>query len=172
MTDIRDLGRAVLTAAGLLLTAAAPVWAGTTERVSVSSAGSQGDGYSYDQAISADGRFVAFHSRADNLVPGDTNGADDIFVRDRRTGRTERVSVSAAGRQGDGGSFSPSISADGRFVAFASRANNLVPGDTNGVTDVFVRDWLRGTTERVSIATGAQGDGDSGLGDVFAGLAI
>ena len=90
-------------------------------------------------AISADGRFVAFDSEATNLVPGDTNDASDVFVRDRQTGTTRRVSVSSGGAQGNGASFDPAISADGRFVAFNSDATNLVPGDTNGAADVFVR---------------------------------
>src|SRR5436190_5848928 len=97
-----------------------------TKRVSVSSAGAQGNDDSFEPAISADGRFVAFSSDATNLVGGDTNGTSDIFVRDRRTHKTRRVSVSSAGAQGNDGSFSPSISADGRFVAFASDATNLV----------------------------------------------
>ncbi|MBI5285723.1 MAG: thrombospondin type 3 repeat-containing protein, partial [Chloroflexi bacterium] len=85
-------------------------------------------------------RYVAFYSWATNLVPGDTNGADDVFVRDRVTGATERVSADSAGTQGNGFSYSPSISGDGRYVAFYSWATNLVPGDTNGADDVFVRD--------------------------------
>src|SRR5207247_1588614 len=126
---------------------------GTTERVSVDSAGHEGNGYSQQPAISADGRFVAFTSDATNLVPGDTNGVTDVFVHDRQTGTTERVSVDSAGNQGDrrsGNSLSrPAISAGGRFVAFASDATTLVPGDTNGDVDVFVHDRETGTTERV-----------------------
>ena len=111
-------------------------------------------------AISADGRFVAFASDASNLVPGDTNGTLDVFVRDRQTGTTRRVSVGPGGVQGNGDSFDPAISADGRFVAFTSDATNLVPGDTNGASDVFVRDRQTGTTERVSVGPGgAQGNG-------------
>ncbi len=71
-------------------------------------------------------------------MPGDTNGDDDVFVHDRQTGTTTRVSVRSSGRQGNSHSFSPSISGDGRFVAFDSAASNLVPGDTNGFKDVFV----------------------------------
>jgi Tol biopolymer transport system component len=130
-----------------------------TERVSVSSAGEQGDGPSDIPSITADGRFVAFSSQATNLVPGDTNAKDDVFVRDRLTGRTEMVSVSTSGEQGDWHSRSPSISADGRFVAFHSFASNLVPGDTNAWDDVFVRDRLTGRTEIISVSTGGeQGD--------------
>ncbi|MEA2560175.1 MAG: hypothetical protein QOH06_1679 [Acidobacteriota bacterium] len=130
---------------------------GQTERVSVDNRGRQGDGDSglvgvagYP-AISADGRFVAFPSDAANLVRGDTNGTTDIFVRDRLTGTTERVSVSGSGGQSDGFSEGPAISADGRFVAFHSGATNLVAGDDNFSDDVFVRDRLNGTTEIVSV---------------------
>jgi Tol biopolymer transport system component len=138
------------------------VLAQTTERVSVSSTGAQGDLESVYSALSADGRYVAFESRASTLVPGDTNGTTDIFVRDRQSGTTERVSLDSNGNQGDLYSLAPSITSDGRFVAFESRAANLVPGDTNGKKDVFVRDRLLATTRRVSVdAGGLQGDGDS-----------
>jgi hypothetical protein len=90
--------------------------------------------------ISADGRFVSFNSLAGNLVPGDTNSAHDVFVRDRQTGQTRRVSQSSSDGQADVGSLTPVISNDGRFVAFASFATNLVPGDTGGFVDIFVRD--------------------------------
>ena len=133
--------------------------AGTTERVSVSSTGAQADGYSTFAAISDDGRFVAFQSVATNLVPGDTNGMPDIFVRDRLLGTTERASVDSLGVESDGASTISAISADGRFVAFQSTATNLVPGDTNGVDDVFLRDRVAGTTVRVSVSiTGGEGD--------------
>jgi Tol biopolymer transport system component len=135
---------------------------GTTRRVSVSSAGVQANGDSYDPVISADGRFVAFHSAASNLVGGDTNGVVDIFVRDRSTGRTSRVSVSSAGEEANGESDTSSISADGRFVAFLSHATNLVGGDTNGDADIFVRDRSTGRTRRVSVSSDeAQGNGPS-----------
>ncbi len=120
-----------------------------TELVSLSSAGVQGDHDSNNPSVSADGRYVAFNSLATNLVPGDTNAKSDIFVRDRQIGATERVSVDSAGAQANGLCGIPMISADGRFVAFESDATNLVPGDTNGVRDVFVRDRQSGTTERV-----------------------
>src|SRR5262249_15811840 len=106
---------------------------------------------------SADGRYVAFVSLADNLVTGDTNGADDVFVHDRITGETTRVNVASDGSQADGSSFdsfsSPVLSADGRVVAFVSLADNLVPGDTNQVSDVFVHDRATGETTRVSVAS-------------------
>ena len=128
-----------------------------TERVNVGPSGVQANGDSSSQqppAISADGRFVAFVSDADNLVRGDTNGAADIFVRDRRKGTTRRVSVGPGGLQGNGFSFMPAISSDGRFVSFASTATNLVPGDTNGAADIFVYDRQKGTTRRVSVGPG------------------
>ncbi|MEX2158554.1 MAG: flexitail domain-containing putative surface protein [Dehalococcoidia bacterium] len=135
---------------------------GATERVSVDSAGNQGNSQSYADAISADGRFVAFRSHATNLVAGDTNGTFDAFVRDRQSGTTERVSVDSAGNQGNSDSYAAAISADGRFVAFWSAATNLVAGDTNGVQDAFVRDRQTGTTERVSLDNaGTQGNDSS-----------
>ncbi len=126
---------------------------GTTVLASVDSAGVQGNSSSSGPSLSGDGRLVAFASNASNLVPGDTNSAMDVFVHDLVTGVTERVSVSSAGAQGSGPSFFASVSGDGRFVAFGSDAQDLVPGDTNGTRDVFVRDRLLGTTERVSLAT-------------------
>jgi Tol biopolymer transport system component len=127
---------------------------GTTERLSVSSAGAQGNGDSVHGAISPDGRFVAFASTASNLVAADDNGQLNAFLHDRLTGATELVSVPASGGGANGASDGPSVSAGGRFVAFASEASNLVPGDTNTTADVFVRDRRTGTTERVSVATG------------------
>ena len=135
---------------------------GTTRRVSLGPGGVQGNDYSFNPSISADGRFVAFESDATNFVPGDTNGFSDVFVHDRKTGTTRRVSVGPGGVQGNEGSYLPSISADGRFVAFESDATNLVPGDTNGVADVFVHDRKTGTTKRVSVGQGGvQGNSDS-----------
>jgi len=127
---------------------------GVTSRVSVGACGVQADAASEWASISSDGRHVAFESFASNLVPGDTNNTYDVFVRDLATGVTERVSVSSSGAQADGGSFEPSISSDGRFVAFSSVATNLVTGDTNNVRDIFVRDRVAGTTTRVNVATG------------------
>ena len=144
--------------------------ANTTTRVSVDSAGTQGNGTSYASSISTDGRYVAFYSGASNLVAGDTNGVIDIFVRDTVTNTTSRVSVDSAGAQGNDASLDPSISADGRYVAFYSVATNLVAGDTNGFADVFVRDTVTNTTTRVSVSTvGAQGiDGDASLPSISA----
>ena len=113
---------------------------GTVQRASVDSSGNQGNGASGEPSVGGDGRFVAFWSEASNLVPGDINGIGDVFVRDRQTGETRRVSVGPDGVPGDGLSASPSLSADARFVAFQSEASNLVPEDTNGHQDVFVAD--------------------------------
>ncbi|WNM62462.1 FG-GAP-like repeat-containing protein [Candidatus Nitrospira neomarina] len=136
-----------------------------TTRVSVATGGGQANGESLEPAISANGRYVAFRSDATNLVPGDTNGTTDVFVHDRQTGITSRVSVATGGGQSNNNSFTPALSADGRFVAFHSFANNLVPGDTNGVLDVFVHDRQTGATTRVSVATGAiQGNNTSRAG--------
>jgi len=135
---------------------------GRTTLVSVDSAGVQGNEGSFTPSISADGRYVAFASDATALVAGDHNRAEDVFVHDRRTGRTVKVSEASDGRPGNGNSYSPAISADGRFVAFASEATNLVRGDTNGATDIFVHDLATGRTVRVSVASnGAQSDGDA-----------
>jgi Tol biopolymer transport system component len=136
---------------------------GTTTRVSVSSRGAQANGRSTNPAISGDGRYVAFHSLASNLVPGDTNGVDDVFVRDLRRGTTTRVRGSSRGGLADGLSDWAAVSSDGRYVSFRSAATNLVAGDTNGRNDILVRDLRRGTTTRVSVSTagGAQADGHS-----------
>jgi hypothetical protein len=113
---------------------------GQTERVSISSIGAQGNDESIAPTISPDGRYVVFESAANNLVVGDTNGHSDVFLHDRMTGNTERVSVNSDGVQGNSHSYSTCVSADGRYVAFASLARNLVSGDTNGTEDIFVRD--------------------------------
>jgi Tol biopolymer transport system component len=135
---------------------------GTTERVSVDSSGAEANGGSFTAAISSDGRCVAFTSSATNLVAGDVNACLDVFVHDRSTGTTERVSVDSAGGEGNADSQSSSLSGDGRFVVFTSNATNLVFGDTNRHDDVFVRDQLNGTTERVSVdSSGVQANRDS-----------
>ncbi len=136
--------------------------AGTTTRVSVGPGGLEANGTPFVGsgfvAISADGQHVAFASDATNLLGpgGDTNGFIDVFVHDLGTGVTERVSVGPGGLEGDGHSVIPALSADGRFVVFASDATNLLGpgGDTNGNRDVFVRDRLLGTTERVDVGPG------------------
>jgi len=139
----------------------------------------QGNRGSYSSAVSANGRYVAFSSDATNLVAHDTNRASDIFVRDTVARLTKRVSVSSRGAQANEDSFGPSLSADGRFVAFTSWASNLVPGDTNrciavadsfeGCGDVFIHDQRTGTTVRVSVSSsGAQGNERSGGGVISA----
>ena len=135
-----------------------------TTRVSVSSSEEQAENGICclgDVAISATGRYVAFTTHASNLVPGDTNSAD-VFVRDRLAGTTSRASLSNTGGELTDESEHPTISADGRYVAFATRSANVVTGDTNDAQDVFVRDRLRGSTVRVSVSTaGAQANADS-----------
>jgi len=150
--------RFVMVLCGLAVSLGGTAWSQVTQRVSVASSGVQGNAESFGASVSADVRYVAFSSRSTNLVFGDTNGLEDVFVRDRLTGITERVSVDSAGSQGNGPSSAPSISADGRYVAFVSGATDLVAGDTNAVDDVFVRDRQNGTTERASVdSSGGQG---------------
>lgn len=137
--------------------------AGTTERISVSAEGGDADGDSRDCYISDDGRFVAFGSDATNLVADgfSVSGRSDVYVRDRQRGTTERVSRALSGAP-DGAAMQPSISADGRVVAFESDASNLVANDRNALRDVFVYDRATQRTELVSVTTtGRQGKGDS-----------
>ncbi len=136
---------------------------GTTTRVSLASDGQEANGASEGPSISADGRYVAFFSGADNLVADDTNFVRDVFVRDLVAGTTTRVSLKTGGLQATDHSEGPSISADGRYVAFESSAGDLVDGDTNAMSDVFVHDREASTTTRVSIAsvTGDQANGPS-----------
>jgi Tol biopolymer transport system component len=130
---------------------------GQTERVSIATDRAEAAGASQMPSMSADGRYVVFSSDAANLVPDDNNGCNDVFVRDRLTGQTSRVSLSSDGTEANGATEAwgsmPSISADGRYVAFCSEASNLVPNDTNDLLDVFVHDRLTGETERASVAT-------------------
>jgi hypothetical protein len=132
------------------------------ERISLGDADQQANGPSHAAGgapdVSANGRLVAFDSAATNLVPDDTNGVTDAFVRDRDARTTERLSLSSDGTQGNGPSWFPSISADGRFVAFQSLASNLVENDTNGVADIFLRDRASNITE---LACGIAGNGSS-----------
>ena len=135
---------------------------GQTSRISVTSSGVQGNNSSDWPAISANGRYVAFRSYASNLIPNDTNGMADIFMHDRQTGQTNRISVASNGTQGNGDSYISTISADGRYVAFGSDASNLVLGDTNNYADIFVHDIYLGQTSRVSLdSNGMQGNGSS-----------
>lgn len=135
---------------------------GQTELASLSSTGVQASASCAQVAISADGRFVAFVTVASNLVPNDTNGQFDVFVRDRQTAQTILVSVAFDGTGGNDRSETPALSADGRFIAFQSYAGNMVAGDANELLDVFVRDMALGTTTLVSVdSSGAQGLGSS-----------
>ncbi|MDD3610733.1 MAG: IPTL-CTERM sorting domain-containing protein [Halothiobacillaceae bacterium] len=138
---------AILGLTALLLPLSGQVLAapGDTTRVSVDSSGNEGNYGGDESAISADGRYVAFSSYADNLVAGDGNGSTDIFVHDRQTGTTTRVSVDSSGNEGNSYSYFPAISADGRYVAFYSYADNLVAGDGNGAADVFVHELVTAT---------------------------
>jgi Tol biopolymer transport system component len=150
-------------------------------RVSINSDGTEANGASVDAIISADGRYVAFRSLASNLVASDNNDKDDIFVHDRQTGQTTRVSVSSALGDSSGASFNPgppegnansstpSISADGRHVAFRSVATDLVAGDTNGLEDIFVHDRQTGQTTRVNVSSSAEAaNADSGFSSISA----
>lgn len=162
----RSKALVLVLSAGMLFGAAAPVASAAargaqlvprTELVGASTAGRPPNsdlGTNYD-AITPDGRYVLFYSDASNLVPGDTNGVQDVFLRDRRSGVTTRVSVGNGGQQGNetAGNIA-SISADGRYVAFVSAATNLVPGDTNRTDDIFLRDRRRNTTTLVSRTAG------------------
>jgi Tol biopolymer transport system component len=142
---------------------------GTTTRVSVDLDGDDGDGASKYPCISPDGRYVVFSSDATDLVAGDINGEADVFIRDLSLQTTARVSLDHNGLDGDGASRVPSISADGRYVAFISDAPDLVIGDGNGVADIFVRDLQLGTNERVSVSTlGGDPDLNSWTPDISA----
>jgi Tol biopolymer transport system component len=121
--------------------------------VSVAFGGVQPDADSTQPVVSANGRYVAFTSSADDLIAGDDNAASDVFVVDLATGKLQRASVSSAGYQGDGASYNPSISADGQLVAFTSAATNFVNGDRNRVPDVFVHNIGTGQTVRVTISS-------------------
>jgi Tol biopolymer transport system component len=131
----------------------------TTQFVSISTTSTLGNGLSIGSSMTPDGRYVVFHSLASNLVSGDTNGTWDVFLRDRQSGTTERVGVSSCGSEGNNISFShQAITDDGRYVAFSSSANNIVPDDTNGSRDVFLKDRQSGVTTRASLSSGgAQG---------------
>lgn len=134
--------------------------AGTTTYVSRATAGTPGDGHSRDPSISADGQRVAFRSDADSLSSEDNNGVSNVFVRDLGTSSTTYVSRAggAGGTAGDGSSYRPAISADGRHVSFDSSATVLDPADTDATADIFVRDLLANTTTYVSRATGLAGE--------------
>ena len=126
---------------------------GNVERVSVGTGGVQSNGPSDYADISADGRFVVYESQADNLVPGDTNTTYDIFLYDRQTGQVDRISTDINGIEANGASLSPSVSDNGRYVGFQSQATNLVADDTNGWTDIFVKDRVDGDVQRANLSS-------------------
>jgi Tol biopolymer transport system component len=135
---------------------------GVTERISVDSSGAEANGDSFGPLVSTDGQVVVFSSNATNLVAGDGNGAWDVFVHDRRSGTTTRISVDSSGTEATGASAATAFSRDGSTVAFRSSAANLVAGDGNGVIDLFVHEFASGVTERVSVDSfGNEGDGQS-----------
>jgi Tol biopolymer transport system component len=139
---------------------------GTTSLVSVGFDGAQGASASTDAEISGDGSIVVFISASTTLVPADTNNEADVFVRDLVAATTDRASISTSGTQGDSpfvtGVSDPVLSADGRYVAFASLMNTLVANDFNDSSDIFVRDRLAGTTVRASVTSaGIEADGAS-----------
>jgi Tol biopolymer transport system component len=162
--------RAVLGVAGLIIATSTLVVVGAaqattngTVRVSTNAAGTQANGGSFLPSVSRDGRLVAFKSTGTNLHPADTNGFADVFVKDMSTGAVTLVSANMAGGSGNGDSDEPSLSADGRYVSFTSTASDLVPGDTNGVKDVFRRDLKKKRTDLISVANnGDQATGYAG----------
>ncbi len=111
------------------------------------------NGDSVNPSISADGRWIVFESLASNLVAGDTNNASDIFAFDSQSNQLTRISVNDAGVEGDGHSFHPMIAANGHAVVFESEASNLIAGDTNVTSDIFLHDLTTHTTQRVSQST-------------------
>ncbi len=127
---------------------------GAVTNASVNDDGQPSNTDTEQAAISASGRFVAFTTFADNLVGDNVGFARDVYIRDTVDETTERVSVDSTGVQGDADSGRPSVSADGRYVAFTSEATNLVTGDTNGLEDIFLRDRAAGTTTRITVGPG------------------
>lgn len=167
------------TGAALAALASFPVaFAQSTERVSLGAGALEGDSGSRQAAISTDGRFVAFVSSATNLVAGDLNGLDDIFLHDRSLGTTTLISVDSFGAQANGASFRPAVSGDGRYVVFESDATNLDALDTNGTRDVFLRDTVLGVTTLISltpagtVSPGPNGDGSLTPDGLFAAFRL
>ena len=166
MYTLRRLRRCALLALALLAVdrspalAQQPPWTGVVAD-EARTAAPTGDGTTLlsPRSLSGDGRYLVFHSDR-TLVGGDTNGATDVFLRDRSTGELTRVSVSTSGDEGNDASSYPSISRDGRHIIFSSCASNLVADDTNGVCDVFVRDRVLGTTVRVSLGPSGEEAGE------------
>src|SRR4051794_27706166 len=160
----REFGIGLLGATALLAACAAAALPGNGDGIldtslasrATGAAGAAGDDLSNDPSLSADGRYTAFESNADDLDPNSDDSVADVFVRDALTGTTTLVSraTGAAGVVGDGDSSNPSISADGRYVAFESDADNLDPDSNDSFSDIFVRDTVANTTTLVSRATG------------------
>ena len=170
ITVLRGAGLAVLASLSTASLMASPASATSLKKpvtglVSVATNAKTGNNASTASSLSSQGTYVAFVSSASNLVTGDTNGQRDLFVRNTLSATTTRVSVASDGTQANGQSDQPSISANGRFVAFRSEATNLVPGDTNAKADVFVRDLRLKTTVRASVKNsgGGQLNGASSL---------
>ncbi|MCZ7668753.1 MAG: hypothetical protein M5U34_16920 [Chloroflexi bacterium] len=135
---------------------------GSTSRVSDASNGTEANGESSNPVVSENGRYVAFSSEASNLVSGDTNGKEDVFLHDTQTGNTSRISVASAGTEANNRSLWPAISGDGLTIIFGSYADNLVSGDTNNHGDIFSHDVVQGTTTRLSVSSNnEQGNGSS-----------
>ncbi len=142
---------------------------GSVARVSETKNGVQGNGASTVKWISPDGKFVAFESTASNFATSDTNGLSDAFLKDMQTGELFAISSNSSGATANGSSWVTSASVDGRYVSFTSDATNLVSGDTNGVTDVFVKDLVAGSITRVSVdSNGQQGNSGSYDGELSA----
>lgn len=153
LTGMTLLPRAAAVAGVVALGVAAP--AGTLP-VAAAPAGTPGNGASHTPDVSGTGRYVVFASDATNLVPGDTNGKRDIFLRDTVTRTTRLVSTGLRGRPANGPSYRPTVSDNGRYVAFTSTATNLVAGDTNRVMDAFRADLTTGTITRISVGPGGR----------------
>lgn len=136
---------------------------GTTTRVSIALDGTPPDGQSFDPSLSPKGRFLVFTSNATNLVPGDANGVNDVFLRDLKKGTLERLAPAIGDAEPDGFCYSPRVTDNGQFVVFSSLATNLVAGDTNGEEDVFLHDRKTGTTERISVSSSGAQAPDGGI---------
>ena len=139
-------------------------------RVSVANNGEEASGPSSEPDISADGRYVVFTSSAANLVEGDDNGRDDVFVRDVVTGATTLISAGRSDSSAAGDSAAPAISADGRYVSFSSDAPGLVAGDDNRRQDVFLRDLPAGRTQMISLARGGRAAQNKAISGGFAAV--
>ena len=135
---------------------------GAVTRLSTAADGSEANGGNTSPRLAADGSRLAFVSAASNLVKGDTNGFLDVYLRELDSGQVSRASLAVDGREPDGDSYGPALSPDGRTVAFTSKASNLVPGDTNGVADLFLKDLVTGNLSRISLsAEGLEANGSS-----------